>query len=85
MGAIESMSVYWNDRLTGALRQVQAPVRCINSGRYPTDIEAGSRYASSFEAVEMPGVGHFVMNEDPETFNRLLEKILAEFVYMADW
>jgi len=85
VSAIESISIYWNDKLTRALQQVQAPVRCINSGRYPTDIEAGSRYASSFAAVDMPGVGHFVMIEDPETFNRLLEKTVAEFVYLADW
>ena len=85
VSAIESMSIYWNDKLTRALQQVQAPVRCINSGRYPSDVEAGSRYASSFKAVDMSAVGHFVMNEDPETFNRLLDQTVAEFVYMADW
>jgi pimeloyl-ACP methyl ester carboxylesterase len=27
----------------------------------------------------MSGVGHFVMMEDPETFNRLLSEIVEEF------
>ena len=31
----------------------------------------------------MAGVGHFVMNEDPETFNRLLAEAVVEFVRLA--
>lgn len=85
VSAIEEFSIYWNDKLTPALKQVQVPVRCINSDMYTSDVEAGRRYASSFEAVDMSGVGHFVMIEDPETFNRLLDQAVAEFVYLADW
>jgi pimeloyl-ACP methyl ester carboxylesterase len=29
--------------------------------------------------VLMPGVGHFLMMEDPETFNRLLGEVIADF------
>jgi hypothetical protein len=32
----------------------------------------------------MSGVGHFNMMEDPETFNRLLEETIREFVRMAE-
>jgi len=31
----------------------------------------------------MSRVGHFVMLEDPETFNRLLAEAVAEFVRLA--
>jgi pimeloyl-ACP methyl ester carboxylesterase len=83
VSAMEELTIYWNNKLTRALRQVQAPVRCINSAMYPSNVEVGQRYASSFEAVDMSGVGHFVMNEDPETFNRLLDQAVAEFVRLA--
>jgi len=49
----------------------------------PAILEVARRYASSFEAVDMSGVGHFVMNEDPETFNRLLDQAVAEFVRLV--
>ena len=42
----------------------------------PTNVDAGREYTSSFEVVLMSGVGHFVMMEDPDTFNRLLSEIV---------
>lgn len=83
LGAVEALLNYRNSELTRALQQVRAPIRCINSDRNPTDVEAGRRYASSFEVALMSGVGHFVMLEDPETFNRLLDEAVAEFVRLA--
>ena len=46
----------------------------------PEQVEAGRHYASSFEVAYMSGVGHFVMMEDPETFNRLLEETIQKFI-----
>ena len=83
LGAFEESLDFHNNEITQALREVKAPVRCINSEKYPTNVEAGRRHASSFEAVFMSNVGHFVMIEDPETFNRLLEEAVAEFVRLA--
>jgi pimeloyl-ACP methyl ester carboxylesterase len=42
-------------------------------------VEAGREATSSFDVMLMSGVGHFVMMEDPETFNRLLDEIVEEF------
>jgi pimeloyl-ACP methyl ester carboxylesterase len=80
LGAIEATLDFMLNEQPGALRKAKVPVRCINSDKYPTDIEAGKKYASSFEVAVMAGVGHFVMNEDPETFNRLLEEIIEELI-----
>jgi hypothetical protein len=33
-----------------------------------------------FKVVNLPGVGHFPMLEDPRTFNRILARIVAEWV-----
>jgi len=61
-----------------ALKEVRKPIYCINSDMHPTNIEANRRYAASFEVKLMPGIGHFVMMEDPEEFNRLLAETITE-------
>lgn len=70
----------WLGQSSGdALRRLHAPLHLINSDVGQTDVAAGREYAASFDAVLMSGVGHFVMMEDPETFNRLLRNMIDEF------
>ena len=59
------------------LPKIQAPMKLINSDKAPTNMEATERYG--VEVLLMSGVGHFIMMEDPETFNRLLAKVIEEF------
>jgi len=61
-----------------SLKEVKVPIYCIVSDRSPIDIEAVKRHTSSFDAVYMSNVGHFVMMEDPETFNQLLSEIVKK-------
>ncbi len=61
------------------MRELRMPIRLINSDYSPTNVDAGQESSSSFEMVLMTGVGHFVMMEDPATFNRLLSEIVEEF------
>jgi pimeloyl-ACP methyl ester carboxylesterase len=61
-----------------ALEKVTIPVWCISSDYHPFDLEAARQHCPSFEVVFMSGVGHFVMMEDPETFNTLLEGIVRK-------
>lgn len=79
LGAGEALLHYYN-RYPEVLQEVRTPIRCINSDMDPTNVEAGQRYAQSFEVTLMSGVGHFVMIEDPETFNRLLDEVVKEIV-----
>lgn len=67
-----------DDPLLAALPRLQAPVVAINSDYQPNDIEALRR--RGVEAVLMSGVGHFVMLEDPEAFNRLLGQAVGDFI-----
>ncbi len=60
------------------LEQVNLPVYGINSDMYPVNIEAGKRYAVKFEIQFMEGCGHFLHQEDPEAFNRILGDILKK-------
>jgi pimeloyl-ACP methyl ester carboxylesterase len=83
LGALEGYVDFQNNEIIRVLQEVQAPIVCINSDKYPTNAEANQQYASSFKAMIMSGVGHFNMIEDPETFNRLLEHTIQEFVQMV--
>jgi len=70
---------WYNSESATALRELRVPLRLINSDYSPTNVDAGREATSSFDVVLMSGVGHFVMMEDPETFNRLLGEIVEEF------
>lgn len=63
-----------------ALAELDLPIIAVNSAGSPTD-EAGIRAVEPrFKVVNLQGVGHFLMLEDPQTFNRVLERIVAEWV-----
>jgi pimeloyl-ACP methyl ester carboxylesterase len=61
-----------------ALAAVTVPVRFINAAGYPTNLEVNRRYHPDFDGVIMDGVGHFLMMERPEEFNRHLAEVVAE-------
>jgi len=84
IGALEGYIDFQNNEIIRVLQEVQAPIVCINSDKYPTNVETNQRYAPSFQAKIMSGVGHFNMIEDPETFNRVLEETVQEFVQKAE-
>jgi pimeloyl-ACP methyl ester carboxylesterase len=67
-----------NDRaILAGLHELAAPVAAINPDHRPTDIEALQRHG--VKTVLMSGVGHFLMMEDPDTFNRVLAATIAGF------
>lgn len=76
--AIEMMehSVGNQPAVLAALPTLTAPVMAINPAYRPTDSEALRHHG--VRAVIMPGVGHFLMLEDPSTFNRLLGEVIDE-------
>jgi pimeloyl-ACP methyl ester carboxylesterase len=84
LGALEGYLDFQNNEIIRVLKEVKAPITCINADKYPTNVETNQRYAPSFKAKIMPGIGHFVMIEDPEAFNRLLEETIQEFVHMKE-
>jgi sigma-B regulation protein RsbQ len=63
-----------DDAVLAGLRELNVPVFAINPDNRPTDVESLRRHG--VEPVVMPGVAHFLMLEDPEGFNRLLEQVL---------
>jgi pimeloyl-ACP methyl ester carboxylesterase len=66
--------------LQEGLREVDALKVTINSADWQeVNAETAQRYG--IEVVLMSGVGHFVMMEDPETFNRLLDEVVKKLVH----
>jgi len=61
-----------------AVRELKVPIRGINADKWPTNVEGNKKLAASFDVKFMPGRGHFVQIEDPDTFNRLLEETIHE-------
>ena len=77
IGAMEGLrSIDLN--LRTALHEVSAPIVAINSDYRPNNIDAAQRHG--IEVVLMSNVGHFVMMEDPEVFNRLLDEAVKKCV-----
>jgi pimeloyl-ACP methyl ester carboxylesterase len=63
---------------SAALADIDVPVVAINSDLGPTDAERIRIHAPTFRLKILPGVGHFLMLEDPPRFNALLDETLQE-------
>jgi pimeloyl-ACP methyl ester carboxylesterase len=70
----------FNYDAAAALDNITLPVRCINSAERPTNLAAGRKHAKRFDVRTIPGVGHYLMLEDPEVFNALLDAAIVELV-----
>ncbi|MFC2135109.1 alpha/beta fold hydrolase [Bacteroidota bacterium] len=69
-----------NNRLANILTKIKTPIICINSDRFPSDVDVARKYSSSFDVKVIEGVGHRVMTEAPDKFNGLLEEIILKFM-----
>lgn len=68
---------------SAAVADIRVPIVAINSDMGPTDAERIRIHAPTFRLKVMPGVGHFVMIEDPARFNALLDQALQEIFTRA--
>ncbi len=77
--ALEAMeaTVAHQPSLLAGLQELEVPIVTINSDSDDPDIEAFERYG--VKVVLMSGVGHFLMMEDPDAFNRLLGELIEAF------
>jgi pimeloyl-ACP methyl ester carboxylesterase len=69
-----------NRQLRAGLQEVTAPKIAINNSSFvTTNMEAAQRYG--IEVLLTSGVGHFVMLEEPQTFNRLLDEAVQKCLH----
>lgn len=79
IGAMEAIFSWYEEDFNQAVAEIDAPLHCISSDLWPTNVEGNKRYFPSFDVSLMPGRGHFIHMEDPETFNRLLDEVVKKF------
>jgi len=78
-GAFEEMfKYYFGPPMAEAFKELNLPLICISSDQTPTNIDGNRQIVPSFEVKLMPGTGHFLLLEDPETFNKLLAEAIKE-------
>ncbi len=61
-----------------SLNSISVPFIAINSTFLRTNTAGNRMVTDSFEVKIMEGVGHYVMIEDPDTFNRYLKEAISE-------
>jgi pimeloyl-ACP methyl ester carboxylesterase len=83
IGGMEAIFQWYHEDFDKTVSEIKAPLRCINSDLYPTQVDINRKYFPSYEVSFMPGRGHFVQLEDPKTFNQHLERYVEEFVHQA--
>ena len=76
--AISALRNAWAYDAREAARELRAPVRAINTDRFPTNLEANQHLCRDYAVVIMEGLGHYPMLEDPEGFNQALEGVLRK-------
>jgi len=69
---------YINNNKQNALMEIKAPIVFINSESNPTEFDINNTYIPSLGMKVISNVGHFVMIEDSDTFNRLVEETIQE-------
>lgn len=77
--AVSAMENYLEQDPNEFIGSIKCNIVAINSQLNPTAVEINRKYFPDFEVKIMEGVGHFLMLEDPDTFNKLLEEYLSEF------
>jgi pimeloyl-ACP methyl ester carboxylesterase len=78
--AVEALEygLNYSRKIPQVLQELKIPVIAINSDSAPTDTI--SMQQNGVKVIFMSGVGHFLMLEDPERFNRILTTAVGELV-----
>jgi len=77
--AVELMRRYPDYDMAAAAGALAVPVRSINAGLWPTDVE-GNRTVADYDAVIVEDAGHFLMMEKPDEFNAHLREVVADML-----
>jgi pimeloyl-ACP methyl ester carboxylesterase len=75
LAALES-NLLFGSTIIESLKEIEAPVTAINADVEPSDVSSLKRIG--LEVLTMRGVGHFLMMEDPHSFNLILQQVVSK-------
>ncbi len=75
--AIPSIESAFRYSAGDAFDKLNVPVRCINRDTREADYEAARKHLKNFEWTTMKEIGHFLMLERPEEFNKILRDMIT--------
>jgi pimeloyl-ACP methyl ester carboxylesterase len=78
--AISTIECYFDTPVIPLLADVNVPLWCLNADLWPSYPEINSKYLKNYHLRIMPGLGHFLMVESPDEFNRQLEDIIHQII-----
>jgi pimeloyl-ACP methyl ester carboxylesterase len=80
--AINTMEYYFDTSIIPLLADVNVPLWCLSADLWQQyqHPEINSKYLKSFHLRIMPNVGHFLMIESPDEFNRQLDDIIKQII-----
>ena len=84
LGALDHLLHWYNEKPATVLPRLPAPLECINSDAGPTNTDTLKVLRPGYVLRLMPGGSHFLAQESPAVFNRLLEESLADFPPLQD-
>jgi pimeloyl-ACP methyl ester carboxylesterase len=76
--SIAVLRAAWSYDSVPALREIKTKVRAVNADKFPTNVEANRRHMPGYEAILVPGSGHYPMLEDPARFDPALDRALGQ-------
>lgn len=76
--AISTIECYFNIPVIPLLSGVDVPLWCLNADLWPSYPEINRKYLKSYHLRVMPGLGHFLMVESPDEFNKQLDDIIKQ-------
>lgn len=78
--AINALKPLYEMDLRTIAKQLDIPVRAINSDSQPTEIENNRKYFKNYDYRVITGTGHYPMLEKPDEFNKILKEVIEELV-----
>ncbi|MFA6358647.1 MAG: alpha/beta hydrolase [Candidatus Omnitrophota bacterium] len=80
--AINTMEYYFDTPIIPLLSDVNVPLWCLSADLWQQyqHPEINSKYLKSYHLRIMRGVGHFLMVEAPDEFNRQLDDIIKQII-----
>ncbi|MCK9595442.1 MAG: alpha/beta hydrolase [Candidatus Omnitrophica bacterium] len=76
--ALNALEYYFKTPVIPLLSGVDVPLWCLNADFWPSAPEINRKYLKSYNLRIIPGLGHFLMLEAPDEFNRQLEDIIQQ-------